>query len=159
MAFDNGLGDFSAMVYRNRLLNSAFKREDLRQPAKHRLHEMVCREMTGSSTMVIAADNLGVSMHVETRMASAKSLKEGELYVNTYVAYRILSPQGDLVKFGGGSCQQYHIKSERLEAYFTFATRFFFDLIRQVEDPKILERNDAWFRHQIKVINRHKWRG
>ncbi|MNU19525.1 hypothetical protein D3C71_77540 [compost metagenome] len=155
MASDKGLKGFAALMHRGRLLNSAFKREEIRRPAKAKHHEIVCREMAGTSRLILSAEELSLSMYISMKIPRGGGDKP--LSASISITKReYLDGEHRYSRFY--ECSMAEIKSERVEEYFAYGVRLFFDLVYSVDSIKSIARKDDWYAHLQKTVQRNKWR-
>ena len=167
MGFTNNFKHFSGLITTGRLLNEAFKKEEIRRPSKARHHDLklVEKETIYQSGTYLSIQNDALDASFSIGVASSNRslfrgpgeiVLEGDLDVYGTV-------RNDFMKGKDKYCNTalfwpVKIRPDRLPEYYEFSVRFFFDLIYSVSDPKTILRGDGWNNHMECVSSRYKWR-
>lgn len=165
MGFGN-LSDFSNTITTGRLLNHAFKKQEILQPPKMRLHDLCLKEIdNGWDIPYLAVYNkeLHANFTVVVRSAGKRAYRvadevvlEGELDVHG-VFSRTMDQEGRRVS-GAGTTSSVKIRADRLADYYALSMRFFFDAIYGISSLKMVDTHEKWHYHVFGVANRHKWK-
>jgi len=163
MAGFENLKNFGDIIAVGKLLNAAFKKEEIRRPVKMRHHE--CRlQDTGDGSLRMVAPHLNTVCYVMMR-------KIGSMHWDADV----IDPKYDGVFMGqiffmrttnserghfstSWNCMNHEFKSDRLQDYFALAAAQFFDFVHSVGDPKEVDNSDTWSRRVETIEARNKWR-
>jgi hypothetical protein len=167
VGFTNNFKNFSRELTQGRLLNQAFKKEEIRRPSKVRHHDLklVEKETIYQSGTYLAIQNDALDASFCVGVASSNRslfrgpgeiVLEGDLDVYGTV-------RNDFMKGKEKYCNTalfwpVKIRPDRLPEYYEFSVRFFFDLIYSVTDPREILRGNGWNDHFHRVSERYKWR-
>jgi len=167
VGFTNNFIDFSGQITTGRLLNQAFKKEEIRRPSKMRHHDLKLTEKYNiyATGTYLAIHNEALDAYFTIGVASSNRSRfrgpgeivlEGDLDVYGTV-------RNDFMKGKEKYCNTslfypVKIRPDRLQEYYEFGVRFFFDLIYSVTDPRIIRDIGEWNNHLERVSSRHKWR-
>jgi len=151
----------------NRSVNSAFKKEEIRNPAKLPHHQLRLVEktrpekMNGGTYFSVAAGVPRKPMFVATVKKRARNLdvssEELSLMLSMYL-YKpcVIRGQEDVKFCGGMDVFITRVKIDRLDAYCSHAMSFLFDLAQSVKSPREIN-NVEWDRQIGRCLQRHKW--
>ena len=167
MGFGN-LSDFSNTMTTGRLLNHAFKKQEILQPSKMRLHDLCLKEIDNRwgdlPYLAIHSEvhdaSFSVSVHSATKRPYRRGdeiVIDGELDVYGVFVRAAIDSRGRESAVSGtiGSTK---IRADRLEDYYAVAVRFFFDMIYSIDSLKMVDTNEKWFQLTNRMNQRHKWK-
>lgn len=163
MGFGN-LSDFSNKITTGRLLNHAFKKQEILQPSKMRLHDMFLRETDNGwdlPYLVIHNPGLEADFSIVVNSSTKRPYRvneivlDGELDVRGIFSRKVY--EGNKVFSGTASIGNVKIRGDQLENYYAKSVRFFFDVIYSVTNPKVVDTHEKWHHHVFGVAQRHKW--
>ena len=162
------LKNYSVQTLINRMVNTAFKKEEIRSPAKLPHHEMRLVEKqrhpkfgggtyfsirAGANGSPIFTATIALPMRKQSRGVGSSS----EIPMEVTIQMHGLSRSGEMTLFAGSATVLMAlVKAEQLEAYCTTAMRFVFDLAQSVRDPRELNGR-SWGVVLNRCAQRHKW--
>jgi len=146
------LSDFGIMAMLNRMLNTSFKKEDIRSPTKQPHHEIKLVEIRfpeGGTAFMMQ----GVGGSLRGKM-SVRRLTPAQAHMALQVL--LYSPDNPDSLVGWAEIGNADVKRERFEAYHDYVVRMFFDVVRSVRTPR-----DLYDGHWVELIQccekRNKW--
>ena len=145
-------------IHLNRLLNTAYKKEEIRRPAKANHHQIKLYEPIHTNLLGLSAEELHVYASVHThgllrRVGEKDDDSEIGVYVNIRRALQVERGWGTAMSHA----LSHRIRSSDLEKYVNHAVRLFFDLIYSVEDPRTIRSSEEWSQHLQHVEQKNKW--
>ncbi|MNU19526.1 hypothetical protein D3C71_77550 [compost metagenome] len=161
MAVFADLSGFGEIFTTGKLLNHAFKKEEIRHPIKHRHHE--CRLEEKEGQLCMAAPHLRTTAQVWVRKLGSAHWDNkldpkydgvfmGQVYLSRW------SEQRDDFMVTRWNCMNHEFKSDRVQAYFEMGAVRFFDFVQSVQSPNDVAGSEAWCRHCERIEARNKWK-
>lgn len=164
MGFQTSLSNHIHTSFFNKMLNSAFKKQEILRPAKLPFHEIKLVQRTGFSgdSFNLVADGVrtgaNLSTHADTGLRDDKDFPHAQFHLALHVMWRAPRPDGRVSVIGVSMIHRTTIKGDRLEEYHNHAVRTFFDIVHSVRDPEMMkERHHLWFEHVQRCEQRNKW--
>jgi hypothetical protein len=164
MGFQSSLSHHIHTSFFNKMLNSAFKKQEILRPAKLPHHEIKLVQRPGLSgdCFNVVADGVRtsavLSTHADTGARDDKEFRHAQFHLAMHVMWRKPRPDGGIIVIGVSVIHSTTVKGDRLEEYHNHVMRTFFDIVHSVRDPSIMkERYHSWFEHVQRCEQRNKW--
>lgn len=163
MAAFGNLSGFGESFATGKLLNNAFKKEEIRRPVKHRHHQCQIQEWPSTNILHMHAPYLNTSVYVFVRRAGyahwdqpADVTKDGMF--NVQISFSRASKECGHLNTHVFNCRMHEIKGDRLPAYFDLAAVRFFDFVQSVNYVKDMDDSRLWCELIERAEQRNKWK-
>jgi len=164
MGFQSSLSDHIHTSFFNKMLNSAFKKQEILRPAKLPFHEIKLVQRLGfeGDSFNLIANGVLTGAALKTQAASRarddKEFPQAQFHLAMHVMWRKPRADGGHSVIGVSIIHDTTVKGDRLEEYHNHVVRTFFDIVHSVRDPSTMrERHHIWFEHTKRCEQRNKW--